>query len=251
MVLACLNMKRHFLEDTDMDILSSKSFSKRLRLGEENNVITNTLSDLPRQMLEASSSEFYAPCCQDLSCIGSHKGCLPLTDSRCAVSQKDAGFLSNFSAAIEYLSCDQDQKKDNEKPCIDTHFDSLNSTLRVLHRQREDRRLSKKKNTKVGISSSPDSLCVPKEIDQVELCNLDYFSEGSKHPFNNISKQQKFQIDYEARILLESQNYSEGRIAFTPFVFRNDENTNDHREARNISYHNSANSNDNDEMEVD
>ena len=219
MILARAHMKRHFIEDPDMDILCSRSFLKRLKLEEVENFNFTKFSGRSHQIFEAGPRviESHTLSCQDISCIsieGSHQA---VSDPCDMMHQKDRVLPTNRSAVVQKLILIRDQQDLSTKANLGTNFNSLNSTLRELHRQREDRRLSKKDNVTGNIGYS-SSLRVPEQSSTIILSN--FVSERAQHSPNKVSKQHKFRIDYESRMLIENQHDSSFEIGYEVWIER-------------------------------
>ena len=250
MILARAHMKRHFIEDPDMDILCSRSFLKRLKLEEVGNFNFTKFSGRSHQIFETEPRviESHTLSCQDISCIsieGSHQA---VSDPCDMMHQKDRVLPTNRSAVVQKLILIRDQQDLSTKANLCANFNSLNSTLRELHRQREDRRLSKKDNVTGNIGYS-SSLRVPEQSSTIILSN--FVSERAQHSPNKVSKQHKFRIDYESRMLIENQQDSKYQVGSVPFVFRSNQTSSDHQEVANLLYKHPANLNENNEMEID
>ena len=252
MILTRAHMKRHFLEDPEMDILCSRSFLKRLKLEEVENFNASKFSDRSHQIFEAELRviESHTLSFRGSSCV-SIEGSHPAVGDSCdMMHQKDRVSPTNH-AAVEQKSCaNEDQRDCSTKSNLSANFDSLNSTLRELHRLREDRKLLKKNNLTVNIGHC-SSLRAPERINTVVSSNFGHLLERAQHSSKKISKQHKFRIDYESRMVVENQHDSKNQVGSVPFVFHSDPTSYDHQVVSNILYQLPTNSTENNEMEID
>ena len=252
MILTRAHMKRHFLEDPEMDILCSRSFLKRLKLEEVENFNASKFSDRSHQIFEAELRviESHTLSFRGSSCV-SIEGSHPAVGDSCdMMHQKDRVSPTNH-AAVEQKSCaNEDQRDCSTKSNLSANFDSLNSTLRELHRLREDRKLLKKNNLTVNIGHC-SSLRAPERINTVVSSNFGHLLERAQHSSKKISKQHKFRIDYESRMVVENQLDSKNQVGSAPLVFHSDQTSYDHQKLSNILYQLPATSTENNEMEID
>ena len=252
MILTRAHMKRHFLEDPEMDILCSRSFLKRLKLEEVENFNASKFSDRSHQIFEAELRviESHTLSFRGSSCV-SIEGSHPAVGDSCdMMHQKDRVSPTNH-AAVEQKSCaNEDQRDCSTKSNLSANFDSLNSTLRELHRLREDRKLLKKNNLTVNIGHC-SSLRAPELLNTVVSSNFGHLLERAQHSSKKISKQHKFRIDYESRMLVENQLDSKNQVGSAPLVFHSDQTSYDHQKLSNILYQLPATSTENNEMEID